>query len=94
MKVVFLRAANVGGKNVFRPTQLVKALADLDVVNIGAAGTFVIRERISVAAARAAILEQLTFAPSMVIRPAAEIVALLRDRSRFVSSQGAPASAP
>jgi hypothetical protein len=76
MKVVFLRAANVGGKNVFRPTQLVKALAHLDVVNIGAAGTVVIRERVSMAAARAAILERLTFAPSMVIRPAAEIVAL------------------
>jgi uncharacterized protein (DUF1697 family) len=77
MKVVFLRAANVGGKNVFRPAQLAKALAHLDVVNIGAAGTFVIRERVSLPAARAAILEQLPFAPSMVIRPAGEIVALV-----------------
>ena len=42
--VVFLRGVNVGGHRTFRPSQLVKELADFDVVNIGAAGTFVVRK--------------------------------------------------
>src|SRR5579862_7361741 len=40
---VFLRAANVGGANIFRPAQVAAAMRRLDVVNIGAAGTFVVR---------------------------------------------------
>ena len=43
--VVFLRGVNVGGHRTFRPAALVKDLAHLDAVNIGAAGTFVIRRR-------------------------------------------------
>ncbi len=77
MHVVFLRAANVGGKNVFRPTALVAALKHLDVVNVGAAGTFVIRKKVSLAAARSAVVEQLGFETTIVIRPAHEIVALV-----------------
>jgi uncharacterized protein (DUF1697 family) len=42
--VVFLRGVNVGGHKTFRPSLLVRELSDHDVVNIGAAGTFVVRK--------------------------------------------------
>ncbi len=42
--VVFLRGVNVGGHRTFRPTILARELRDYDVVNIGAAGTFVVRK--------------------------------------------------
>ena len=45
--VVFLRGVNVGGHKRFRPAALAKELVHLDAVNIGAAGTFVIRRRVS-----------------------------------------------
>lgn len=76
--VVFLRAANVGGKNVFRPAQLAVALEHLDVVNVGAAGTFVVRGKASAAAIRREILAHLPFEPEMAVRPASEVAALVR----------------
>jgi uncharacterized protein (DUF1697 family) len=45
--VVLLRGINVGGHRTFRPAKLAAQLKDLDVVNIGAAGTFVVRRGIS-----------------------------------------------
>ena len=42
--VVFLRAVNVGGANLCRPAQIAKQLAKFDIVNIGAVGTFVVRD--------------------------------------------------
>ena len=53
--VVFLRAVNVGGTNRCQPAQIAKELAKLDVVNIGAVGTFVVRQNVSESALRAAI---------------------------------------
>ena len=41
--VAFLRGVNVGGHRTFRPSVLAKELTDYDVVNVGAAGTFVVR---------------------------------------------------
>jgi uncharacterized protein (DUF1697 family) len=76
--VVFLRAANVGGKNVFRPAQLASSLAHLDTVNVGAAGTFVIREKSSAAAIRRELEERLPFECHLAIRPAKEILDLVR----------------
>lgn len=76
--VVFLRAANVGGKNVFRPAQLAAALARLDVVNVGAAGTFVVRGNATAESIRLEILARLPFEPEIAVRPASEVVALLR----------------
>lgn len=43
--VVFLRGVNVGGHRTFRPSLLAQQLSDYDVVNVGAAGTFVVRNR-------------------------------------------------
>jgi uncharacterized protein (DUF1697 family) len=76
--VVFLRAANVGGKNVFRPARLAAELTHMDMVNVGAAGTFVVRGKASPAAIRREILARLPFAPEIAVRPAAEIVALVK----------------
>ena len=45
--VVFLRGVNVGGYKTFRPSALAKDLAEFGVVNIGAAGTFVVRKAVS-----------------------------------------------
>ena len=42
--VVFLRGINVGGHRTFRPSMLAGELSDYDVVNVGAAGTFVVRK--------------------------------------------------
>jgi uncharacterized protein (DUF1697 family) len=76
--VVFLRGANVGGKNVFRPAQLARELAHLDVVNIGAAGTFVVRGNVSATAIRSEIRTRLPFELTLCVRPAREIMALVR----------------
>ena len=42
--VVFLRGINVGGHRPFRPSVLAKELGIYDAVNVGAAGTLVIRK--------------------------------------------------
>ncbi len=42
--VVFLRGINVGGHRAFRPSVLAKELAIYDAVNVGAAGTLVVRK--------------------------------------------------
>ena len=42
--IVFLRGINVGGHRTLRPSMLAKELGAYDVVNVGAAGTFVVRK--------------------------------------------------
>jgi uncharacterized protein (DUF1697 family) len=42
--VVFLRGINVGGHRRFRPSVLAQELKAFDVVNVGAAGTLVVRK--------------------------------------------------
>ena len=75
--VVFLRGANVGGNNVFRPAQLARALTHLDVVNVGAAGTFVVRAPATSAAITREIATRMPFDCEIVVRPAREIRALV-----------------
>ena len=94
--VVFLRAINVGGANRCKPAQLAKDLKKFDVVNIGAVGTFVVREEISDSTLRAAIAKKLPFKCEIMICPAKTIVDLAKkdpfahqpsgpDITRFVS---------
>ena len=59
--VVFLRGVNVGGHRTFRPSILARELSEFDVVNIGAAGTFVVRKPQSRTKFRAALLPKLPF---------------------------------
>ena len=56
---VFLRAINVGGGNLCKPAQLVKQLKTLDVVNIGAVGTFVVRDDVDESTLRKKFAAQL-----------------------------------
>jgi uncharacterized protein (DUF1697 family) len=76
--VVFLRAVNVGGTNRCRPALIAKQLARFGVVNIGAVGTFVVREDVSESALRAAIAKKLPFKCEIMICPARDIIKLVR----------------
>ena len=75
--VVFLRGVNVGGHKTFQPSVLAKELAELDVVNVGAAGTFVVRKPVSQAKLRAELLRRLPFKTEIVICPGRDIINLV-----------------
>ncbi len=75
--VVLLRGVNVGGHRTFRPTTLVDQLKHLDAVNIGAAGTFVIRRPVSQAQLRAELASKLPFDTEVMICQGREIVRLM-----------------
>jgi uncharacterized protein (DUF1697 family) len=65
--VVFLRGVNVGGHRIFRPSLVANQMGDFDVVNVGAAGTFVVRNCISQAKLRAELLRRLPFKAAVSI---------------------------
>lgn len=104
--VVLLRGINVGGHKTFRPTRLAEQLRHLDAINIGATGTFVVRQRVSSAQLRTEIARRLPFEAEIIICQGREIVRLLSqdffaghpvrpDTVRFVSVLSRlPRSAP
>lgn len=57
----------MGGHRTFRPSILARELSDYDVVNVGAAGTFVVRKPGSRAEFRAALLRKLPFVAEVVM---------------------------
>jgi hypothetical protein len=65
--VVFLRGVNVGGHRTFRPSVLARELSEYDVVNVGAAGTFIVRKPQSRAEFRAALLPKLPFEADVML---------------------------
>ena len=65
--VALLRGVNVGGHKTFRPGILARELGDYDVVNVGAAGTFVVRKPGPRSKFRAALLRKLPFAAQVVL---------------------------
>jgi uncharacterized protein (DUF1697 family) len=75
--VVLLRGVNVGGHRTFRPATFAEQLKPLDVVNIGAAGTFVVRQPVSRAQLRVEFARRLPFDTEIVICQGREIVKLL-----------------
>jgi uncharacterized protein (DUF1697 family) len=75
--VVLLRGVNVGGHRTFRPATLAEQLKHLDAVNIGAAGTFVIRRPVSRAQLRAELASRLPFDCEVMICQGREIVRLM-----------------
>jgi uncharacterized protein (DUF1697 family) len=77
--VVFLRGVNVGGNKKFSPAALARDLSHLDVTNVGAAGTFVVRRGKSAAALRKTLAERLPFEAHAAIVPADALVALADD---------------
>ena len=74
--VVFLRGVNVGGANRCQPAAIAKQLAKFGVVNIGAVGTFVVRENVSESVLRNAIAKKLPFKCEIMICPARDIIKL------------------
>ena len=65
--VVFLRGVNVGGHRTFRPSIVARELSAYDVVNVGAAGTFVVRKPGSREKFRTALLRKLPFEAEIVL---------------------------
>ncbi|HWH51096.1 MAG TPA: DUF1697 domain-containing protein [Gemmatimonadaceae bacterium] len=64
--IVLLRGVNVGGHRTFRPSRLAQQLREFDVVNVGAAGTFVVRRPGPRPQFRAALLRKLPFQTEIV----------------------------
>jgi uncharacterized protein (DUF1697 family) len=76
--VVFLRAVNVGTADRCQPAVIAKQLAKFGIVNIGAVGTFAVREDVSESDLRAAIAKKLPFKCEIMICPARDIINLAR----------------
>lgn len=74
--VVFLRGINVGGHRRFRPSILARELSEYDVVNVGAAGTFVVRKPGSRAKFRAELLRKLPFDAEVVLCDSRDLIRL------------------
>ena len=87
--VVLLRGVNVGGHRTFRPTTLVEQLKHLDVINIGAAGTFVIRRPITQARLRAELTRRLPFDAEIMICQGRDIIRLM-SQNHFADQPARP----
>lgn len=74
--VVFLRGVNVGGYRTFRPSILARELSAYDVVNVGAAGTFVVRKPGSRAKFCAALLRKLPFEAEIMLCDGRDVMRL------------------
>ena len=103
--VVFLRGVNVGGHRTFRPSIFAKKLSDYDVVNVGAAGTFVVRKPGSRAKFRAELLRKLPFEAEVVLCDGRDLVRMEMEKPfgskpsppdfvRFVTILSRPARGP
>jgi uncharacterized protein (DUF1697 family) len=77
--VVFLRGVNVGGHRTFRPSILARELSAYDVVNVGAAGTFVVRKPGSRAKFRAELLRRLPFQTEVMLCDGRDFLSLEKE---------------
>ncbi len=75
--VVFLRGVNVGGYRTLRPTRLATQLKHLGAVNIGAAGTFIIRQPVGRTQLRTEFTRRLPFNVEITICPGRDILKML-----------------
>jgi uncharacterized protein (DUF1697 family) len=103
--VVFLRGVNVGGHRRFRPSIFAAGLSNYDVVNVGAAGTFVVRKPGSQAKFRAEFIRKLPFEAEVVLCDGRDLIRLEMENPfgtepsrpdivRFVSILSKPGSGP
>jgi uncharacterized protein (DUF1697 family) len=93
--VVFMRGVNVGGHKAFQPSALAKQLAHLGVINVGAAGTFVVPGTPAESKLRAEFLRKLPFTTELMLCRGRELLELAQgdpfpeglgdDVGRFVS---------
>jgi len=99
--VIFLRGVNVGGYRTFRPSILASELKDYGVVNIGAAGTFVVRKSVSQMRLRQELQRRLPFETKVMLCTDKELTAAAAahpfdgvpsrpDITRFVSVSAKP----
>jgi uncharacterized protein (DUF1697 family) len=86
--VVFLRGVNVGGHRTFRPSIVASQLKDWGVVNIGAAGTFVVTKRVSEERLRSELLRRLPFDAQVMICTARELIAAASDHPFIAARSG------
>jgi uncharacterized protein (DUF1697 family) len=77
--VVFLRGVNVGGHHRFRPSILAQELSEYGVVNVGAAGTFVVLKPGSLARFRASLLRKLPFEAKVVLCDGRDLIRLEKE---------------
>ena len=74
--IVFLRGVNVGGHRTFRPSVLAEKLSQYDVINVGAAGTFIVRNPGSRSRFRAELLRKLPFEAKVVLCDGRDLIRL------------------
>jgi uncharacterized protein (DUF1697 family) len=100
--VAFIRGINVGGRRRFRPSTVAEDLRRFDVVNVGAAGTFIVRKPGSRATFVRALRQQLPFPAEIAVCSGSALVRLEEnppfdtapsgpDVVRFVSVLAGPA---
>jgi uncharacterized protein (DUF1697 family) len=77
--VVFLRGINVGGHRRFRPSVVARELADYDIVNVGATGTFVVWKPGSRAKLRAELARLLPFQTQIVLCDGRDLLRLVTE---------------
>jgi uncharacterized protein (DUF1697 family) len=87
--VVFLRGVNVGGHRTFRPSILAKELSAYDVVNVGAAGTFVVRKPGSRSKFREELQRRLPFDTEVVLCDGRDLM-LLETENPFGAAESRP----
>src|SRR5512142_649847 len=82
--VVFFRGINVGGHRAFRPSVLAKELGVYEAVNVGAAGTLVIRKPGLRAKFLAELRRKLPFEPTIAFCDGSDLIGLEREgRTRY-----------
>lgn len=87
--VVLLRGVNVGGHRVFRPAALIRELRHLDAINIGAAGTFIVRKPVTRSELRELLSSKVPAGTAIVVCEGREVVRLMSDR-RFAGQTMQP----
>jgi len=87
--VVFLRGVNVGGHRTFRPSLLAQELSEYGVVNVGAAGTFVVSKPGSKSKFRTALLRALPFEAHVVLCDGRDLLRLEKENP-FAAQPSAP----
>ncbi|MBZ5595818.1 MAG: DUF1697 domain-containing protein [Acidobacteriia bacterium] len=74
--IVFFRGINVGGHRTFRPSMLARELGAYDVVNVGAAGTLIVRKPGSRAKFLAELRRKLPFEAEVAFCDGSDLIRL------------------
>ena len=77
--IVFFRGINVGGHRAFRPSVLAKELGIYDAVNVGAAGTLVVRKPGPQAKFLAELRGKLPFEATIAVCNGSDLIRLEKD---------------